>query len=142
MVDIKFFSNIIKENDKTIKEDNMEKTHSIPIGTLVEVKYNEWLGDGACKKVHARLWVCEHIRDYDGTPLYSLSEKKPGPMTDPVFEDRALLTNEGFPISAKVVENMMNGVKYGFTEDRLTVVEITEELEKGCGSLSWDESDV
>ena len=58
---------------KTYRETNAEREHSIPIGSLVEVKYDEWHGDGACEKIHARLWVVRHDRDCDMTPLYSLS---------------------------------------------------------------------
>lgn len=63
---------MLEANGKTIKENNLEEKHSIPIDTLVEVKFNSWFGDGACWKVHARLWVDSHTRDCDGTPLYTL----------------------------------------------------------------------
>jgi hypothetical protein len=45
---------------RTIREVNREKTHAIPIGTLVELE------DGV------RLFVVKHNRDCDGTPLYCL----------------------------------------------------------------------
>lgn len=58
---------IVEENGKTIKENNLERTHAIPLGALVET-YSEseygWEG--------IRLFVTKHTRDCDGTPLYSL----------------------------------------------------------------------
>lgn len=52
------------ETGKTYREENHEKTHNIPLHSLVET------GEGL------RLWVVEHSRDCDGTPLYSLSFNK------------------------------------------------------------------
>jgi hypothetical protein len=57
------FKNIIEKNGKTIYENNMDKKHKFPIGSLVEYE------DGM------RLFVKAHTRDCDGTPLYSLGEK-------------------------------------------------------------------
>lgn len=90
--------------------------HKIPIGTLVEVKFDEWLTGGACYKIHARLWVVEHTRDCDLTPLYSISRWKN-------------------PESAK----RFGGVHHGFCEDSMEVVEITEELERGVDALTWEQ---
>ena len=101
---------------KTHREMNNERHHAIPIGALVEVKFDTWFGDGACWKVHARMWVAAHTRDCDGAPLYSISRWK-----DPAFAmpDRAL---------------------HGFSEESLTVVEITDKVRNGDDSLSWDEA--
>ncbi len=68
-------------------KSNMAMEHNIPVGTLVEVKYDIWHSDGACSKVHARLWVIAHIRATDGTPLYTL-----GVSRDPEAND---YTNHG-----------------------------------------------
>ena len=46
---------------KTWREKNSEMIHNIPIGALVELE------DGV------RLFVVDHIRDCDQTPLYNLS---------------------------------------------------------------------
>lgn len=103
---------MVQENGKTIKENNLEKVHDIPIGALVEVEFDEWFGEGACWKVHARLWVVGHNRDCDGTPLYSLSRWK-----DPSF---AL---------------QINHVHSGFDEESLSIVKITDEIRQGEGAL-------
>ena len=111
-----FVHDIVEENGKTIKENNLAKHHNIPLGTLVEVKWDEWFGEGACWKVHARLWVVSHDRDCDGTPLYALSK-----WNDPEF--------------AKQVKQTHNG----FSEESLTPVETTTRLREGYDSLTWEE---
>ena len=62
------------ESGKTYRQENNEKTHKIPLGTLVEVDFN----DEYCEtpKKGLRLFVVRHDRDCDGTPLYSLSFNK------------------------------------------------------------------
>jgi hypothetical protein len=56
-----FLSDMIEDNGKSVKENNMEKNHNIPIGSLVEIK-----------ETGERLYVCMQTRDCDGTPLYAL----------------------------------------------------------------------
>ena len=107
---------IIEENGKTIRENNLAKKHNIPIGTLVEIKFDDWFGDGACWKVHARLWVVSHDRDCDGTPLYALSEWKD-----------------------KNFARQVNKMHCGFAEENLTPIEITPELKEGINALEWEE---
>ena len=103
---------------KTYKEDNLEKNHNIPIGTLVELKSDSWFGNGACWKFHARMWVVKHYRDCDGTPLYSVSRWR-----DPTF---------ALPFRSH----------NGFTEERLKIVELTEEIITGRDNLHWDEEEI
>jgi hypothetical protein len=55
------------ENGVTEKDRNLEQTHAIPLGTLVEVVVGDVIEYGC------RLFVVAHARDYDGTPLYGLS---------------------------------------------------------------------
>jgi hypothetical protein len=59
------------ETGKSYREENNEKVHNIPLGTLVEVDFD----DSFCDKPVSglRLFVVSHDRDCDGTPLYSLS---------------------------------------------------------------------
>ena len=52
---------------KSYREENLEKQHNIPLGSLVEIDDPE---------NPLRLYVVEHVRDFDGTPLYSLSFDK------------------------------------------------------------------
>lgn len=102
---------------RSYREVNNATQHAIPIGTLVEVKFDEWFGNGACWKIHARLWVVQHSRDCDGTPLYGVSQ-----WSDPAF--------------AKQVHAVFGGL----AEDSLTTVEITDRLREGYDSLGWDDA--
>ncbi|GAF85670.1 unnamed protein product [marine sediment metagenome] len=110
---IQSVSNVIEKNGKTIKENNLELKHNISIGTLVEVKYDEWYGDGACEKVHARLFIVAHGRDCDGTPLYSLCHHK------------------------TISQYNKISIKIGFTESDLKIIEQTNNVKKGKFVLEW-----
>ena len=59
--------NIVEPNGKTVKQNNLEQGHKIPLKTLVEVNipYSDHHG--------IRMFVCDHTRDCDGTPLYALA---------------------------------------------------------------------
>ena len=111
MTQIICVSDIVEKNGKTIRENNLALRHNIPIGTLVEVKFDSWFGGGACWKVHARLWVVSHTRDCDGTPLYSIGRYKK------INVDR----------------------HHGFSEESLTVVDVTPDVADGIGALEWNE---
>lgn len=101
------------ETGLTYKQENLKKQHAIPIGTLVEVKWDAYYGEGACMKYHGRLWVVRHDRDCDGTPLYSLSRwNVPGGHGD---------------------------LHTGMSEERLTPVEMTSRVTEGWDVLSWDD---
>lgn len=129
-------SDIVEENGKTIRENNLEKVHDIQIGTLVEVKFHEWHGDGACEKVHARLWVVSHDRDCDGTPLYSLSKFK-----EPMFVEGSIRFRgeDGWWLKEEPTLKVANDIHSGFSRENLTPVEVTEDLKKGVGVLDWRE---
>lgn len=138
-------ADIVEENGKTIRQNNQEKTHDLPVGTLVEVKYDEWFDGGACSKVQARLWVWSHDRDCDGTPLYSLSPHKKDH-----FERAKIVLPPGYwgagnvwesqetCFREEVTRNILNKVKSGFAREFLTPVPVTKELEDGVGALRWD----
>lgn len=120
MPTMKKFANIADlpnpETGKTYRQENLERQHQIPVGSLVEVKFRQWFGNGACWKVHARLWVVQHTRDCDGTPLYSLSK-----WLDPDF--------------ALEVKDVHSGI----SEESLTVIEVTDRVAKGYDSLRWED---
>lgn len=128
-------ADIVEENDKTVRENNLEKRHNIPIGSLVEVKYDCWHGDGCCEKIHARLWVYSHDRDCDGTPLYSLSKFR-----TPIFENAEIYL-QGRLLRKKITQSILNQIESGFSEKSLKVINVTEDLCYGRRSLSWKEND-
>lgn len=119
-------------NGPTIREANHTRQHKIPIGTLVEVKYDRWFGDGACVKVHARLYVFEYGRDCDGTPLYTLAGK--------TYEDVTyILADLGTRNPSKIQVQFVAGlIEHGFSEESLTVVEVTNNIKKGFDCLEWN----
>jgi hypothetical protein len=116
----------------TIREANLARQHKYPVGTLVEVKYDRWYGDGACAKVHARLWVVDYHRDCDGSPLYILADKT---------RDTYNYLRDSLGIkTAWYNKNLMCEVyEHGIGEDSLTPVEVTEEVKRGDGALDWEE---
>jgi len=80
--------NTKEANGKTIKENNLEKKHIYPVGSLVEVNFEDFEGNGI------RLYVKKHMRDCDGTPLYSLGIPEDEYCNFPGFsEDSLTLVN-------------------------------------------------
>lgn len=130
------FKDIVEDNGKTIEQNNLEqKKHDIPIGTLVEVKYDEWFGNGACQKVHARLFVVGHNRDCDGTPLYSLSPNK-----NDNFEGAEIITDfdgKKWIIKEEIAKRILNKYVNGISREKLTPIEVTEKIKQGYDSLDW-----
>lgn len=69
-------SDIVEANGLTVKENNLAKTHDVPLGTLVEITYESEYDEPQEKMKGLRLFVVNHSRDCDGTPLYDLSFKR------------------------------------------------------------------
>ena len=93
-MDIINIADIKDPNDpqgRSYREVNNAKEHNIPIGVLVELE------DGV------RLWVVQHGRDCDGTPLYELSADK-----DDTTPERVGFRNRGWT--------------GGYSEDSLKVI--------------------
>lgn len=73
------FKDVVEENGKTVKENNLSHGHSIPLDTLVEVvspygdDYKGIRYDDDYEGI--RLYVVDHTRDCDGEPLYGLGLK-------------------------------------------------------------------
>jgi hypothetical protein len=76
MTKMMFVADMVEENGKTIRQNNLEKTHLIPLGALVEVSYEDSYEEDDEKTSGIRLFVVNHSRDCDGTPLYDLSFSK------------------------------------------------------------------
>lgn len=70
-MELVFIGDIVEKNGKTVKENNLKKVHNIPVGSLVEIDYEN---DEEYKGV--RLYVVCLTRDCDGTPLYNLCHNK------------------------------------------------------------------
>jgi hypothetical protein len=116
----------------TIRELNLSLEHLYPIGTLVDIKYDRWFGDGACIKAEARLWVIGHHRDCDGSPLYILADKR---------KEMYDALREGLGIEDTWYNKNLtcNVYEHSVGEESLTPVEVTEEVKRGVGALDWEE---
>lgn len=92
------------ETGKTYREQNEEKIHNIPVGTLVEIVADpeqDWF-DGV------RLYIVHHHRDCDGTPLYAMTfDKTDTEQENPRFHNRKWL--------------------HGWTEDGMRIVKLPDE---------------
>ena len=109
------FSDLIEENGKTIKENNLDKKHNIPIGTLVTVEYKKDSINNTTEKIQANLLVFSHDRDCDGTPLYSLAKYKKEDISKSYFVT-------GMNLNPKFVEMFLIGKESGFLEEGLKVI--------------------
>jgi hypothetical protein len=67
------FGDIIEANGKTIRENNHQIPHMIPLGALVEVVAED------SEAYRMRAYVIAHTRDCDGTPLYWLGHRRQEP---------------------------------------------------------------
>jgi hypothetical protein len=130
-------ADIVEENGKTVRENNLDMIHDIPIGSLVEIKFNRWHGGGSCEKIHARLWVVSHDRDCDGTPLYSLSHYKEALFVEGSVKYRG---EDGWWLRQESTLGIVNEIRSGFCKEDLTIVEVTKALEDGIGALDWNEN--
>jgi hypothetical protein len=123
------FSEIIEANGRTVRENNMQIGHTIPIGAVVELKYDEWCTGGLSRKIEARMTVVEHRRDCDGTPLYGLAfctlETYLFWRDDPTYK---------LPSTLIVGPT---GYAGGFSAEGLKVIEVTPELIRGDNALEW-----
>jgi len=113
-----FVGDLVEQNGKTIRENNLARTHKIPLGTIVEVEME--LYSTSCEerievdlRGKCRLYVVGHLRDCDGTPLYAVSDI---PVKYPV--DARTFSHERmvYDAIAKVIE-------YGYGEEVLRPIE-------------------
>lgn len=106
-----------ESNGKTIKENNMELQHNIPIGTLVEYKTNDPESD----YFGVRLFVAEHARDCDGTPLYNLSSSKK------LIRDMDELKEDDFnspALKQQLMRHYRGMMEGGFSEESLEIINL------------------
>lgn len=110
----------------TYRQENSQLTHSIPIGAIVEcLPYNDDPEKDYNEHTGLRLFVVEHNRDCDGTPLYSLSsftleeiEEHKNFIAGGVFE------KEGMRMRAEITMKMYHR---GFSETALKLIKPPKE---------------
>lgn len=70
-------ANLVEANGKTVRQNNEAKGHTIPLGSLVEIHGLDSEDSLESEQLDGlRLFVVDHSRDCDGSPLYSLSFNK------------------------------------------------------------------
>lgn len=71
-------ADLVEENGKTWRENRLAIQHEIPLGSLVEISHfdPEYPDDPPGDFDGVRLFVVQHQRDCDGSPLYGLSFNK------------------------------------------------------------------
>jgi hypothetical protein len=116
-------SEMVEPNGKTIRENNLEIKHTIPLNTLVELETG------------ARVFVCQRTRDCDGTPLYCLhpepckcAEILKSIVDDPELEERYpqdfRIVNGHFKYCPHKDDGVYDRFKWlmGYRETSLTVI--------------------
>lgn len=116
------FHSIVTESGKTIREENLELAHGIPLGQVVDIEKNL---ESCCMELHCvgdteivvgftgtmRMIVVSHNRDCDGTPLYGVASK-------PVKPPKGHSIAEGIRY-----RSLVGFYDHGYMEQSLTPVE-------------------
>jgi hypothetical protein len=114
-MNIKSVADIVEENGKTVRQNNLEKKHNIPIGSIVEVYVNVEHQNATYPDVQVNLSgkcnliVVGHTRDCDGTPLYTVADIPYAPLGMKYSKQREEL----------LVESFAHCVKVGYAEEDL-----------------------
>jgi hypothetical protein len=125
------FSEIIESNGRTIRENNLTSKHKYPIDELVEVKYDEYFGNDAGRKIIAHMYVVAHDRDCDGTPLYTVATKRRSEWdVSQTGRDFEIWRNQKFTAASLLIEAVYRPV-HGLGEDQLTAIK------PGLGTPHW-----
>lgn len=111
-------NNIRGDDGLTRRERNSKIGHNIPLGTLVEVKKESGIQESGL-----RLYVQDHIRDCDGTPLYSLTLNfflVGKDVTKPASG------NERLDAHLRIANS--GAISHGYPEDSLQIIEAAESV--------------
>lgn len=115
-----FIGDIVEANGKTLKDNNLGLDHTIPLGSLVEVREEDGVPG-------VRLYVVKHTRDCDGTPLYGLSPNKNAPLTE-VYRRADNSTDELIKWAISLHEKW--SIKCGYSERSLELITMNLDNEK------------
>ena len=133
------FSDLLEPNGLTIRQNNLARQHKFPIGTLVHCKYDETHASGSSCRTEGNLWVIEHTRDCDGTPLYTVG-MMPLPDVDDPFLGRFVLDLRASSVLAKMLSTKMLGVCCThLSETGMTEVQVTPDLLRGVDAITWND---
>lgn len=128
--EIIMFGDIVEDNGKTIRENNLAKAHTYQLGDIVEVDLDltqpgSEEGIEICLQGTCRLFVVGHMRDCDETPLYVISDIPVKFPLDSLSFSRERLV---YRTLAKVVES-------GYSEDSLRPTGMSKSL--SANPRSW-----
>jgi hypothetical protein len=120
-----FVGDIVEANGKTIKQNNMQKQHNIPLGSLVEIfsPEDETWNEPEDIMHGLRLWVTGHHRDCDGTPLYALSFNK---IAYQQFKECENEAEAGDKLANYMKQNYRGQFINGYSEESLIVIRIRQ----------------
>lgn len=107
----------------------------LEVGDLVEVKYENWLQDGACELVHARLWIVA-IETEDSQPVYLLGER-PRTAIQSVVRDMYRLDAKVIARRWTTLSGLIGMIRGRFHADALTKIKLTPDVMNGVGALRW-----
>lgn len=121
MIEATLVPNLIESNGKTIRQNNLERPHAIPLKTLVEIVVA--VDDDYCMDKYrgVRAYVVTHERDCDGTPLYGLSQNRD------VVEDEAVQGYTDPQIKALVESLYRAQINSGHAEEGLRIIDLKRE---------------
>lgn len=111
-------ADMVEENGKTVRENNEALQHNIPLYTMVEVESDE-------PGKFLRLFVVEHARDCDGTPLYSLSFDKNSVIERNKMERDLLSSTPGtfeHSVNVSFYHRFSGAILNGYPESSLTII--------------------
>jgi len=116
--------NIVEGNGKTVRENNVEKIHKIPLYSLVEIQIGQW--DDEEDPVNGlRLYVVSHTRDCDGTPLYGLSYSKNAKKELEKYENekKSIVDRREMELCNLIIWQCQGKITGGYSEDSLVLIE-------------------
>lgn len=111
---------IVGEDGLSDRERNRQKTHAIPLFSLVEIQCNS-------EEDGLRLYVQGHSRDCDGTPLYELTYDYKIVGKD-VSTERLRAAKDRLEHMIAVIDT--GKVSGGYPEHCLTVIKTADEVKK------------
>lgn len=128
MQNFQFVGDIVEENGLTVKQNNQKLIHNIPLGTIVEISYDSSYEDEEENTNGLRLFVVQHLRDCDGTPLYGLSfNKKAGEILEQATRDEEQAKRNGDTFNIHLIRYLLwsykGAIAGGYDEGSLKVVE-------------------
>lgn len=116
-----FVGDLVEDNGLTVEQNNLQLKHKIPLGALVEISYDSNYDEPDDDTNGLRLFVVDHSRDCDGTPLYGLSFSRDAKKRlDEIVDDiEKAWTNEDRQFLTFIKWGRQGAILHGYSEDIL-----------------------